>query len=75
MLSLLNDIQQLKKHSLSVLKAINSLEELEHFRITFLGRQGTIAQLMPRLKTLSLEEKKNSRPRHERAQARSARSI
>ncbi len=56
--SLLEEIQQLKNNSLSMLKTINTLEELEQFRITTLGRQGTIAQLMPRLKELSLEEKK-----------------
>lgn len=56
--SLLEEITQLKQQCLSTLKTINSLDSLEQFRITFLGRQGTIAQLMPRLKELSLEDKK-----------------
>jgi len=55
---LLDEINQLKNQCLSTLTTITSLESLEQFRITFLGRQGSIAQLMPRLKELSLEEKK-----------------
>lgn len=33
-------------------------EELEHVRVTFLGRNGFITQLMSQIKTLSIEEKR-----------------
>ncbi|MDP3888930.1 MAG: phenylalanine--tRNA ligase subunit alpha, partial [bacterium] len=46
-----NDFQQSLKQS-------QTIEELEQVRIAFLGRNGTIAELMANLKTLSNEEKK-----------------
>lgn len=57
-MSLLEEINNLKQKCLSELTTINNLDALEQFRITFLGRQGSIAALMPKLKELSLEEKK-----------------
>ena len=55
--TLLEEIKELQEECLQHLKNVTTLDELEHFRITFLSRQGKIAQLMPQLKELSLEEK------------------
>ena len=51
-------IEQIKKTCITACQQSTSLEALEAVRITFLGRKGTIAQLMPQLKILSTEEKR-----------------
>lgn len=46
----------------TALKKVRTAQDLEAVRIMFLGRKGKIADLMPKLKTLSLEEKKTFGP-------------
>ena len=41
------------------LKALNTQQELEAFRVAHLSRQGSLSQLMHQLKNFSLEEKKS----------------
>jgi phenylalanyl-tRNA synthetase alpha chain len=52
-----NKIDQLLHSFNEALLQTKTLEELEHVRITYLARQGKIAELMAELKQLSLEEK------------------
>ncbi len=44
------------------LKKVKTTQDLEAVRIMFLGRKGKIAELMPKLKALSLEEKRTIGP-------------
>lgn len=51
-------IQQVEKEARERLSQIRNAEELEAFRISFLGKKGLLTGLMERLKELSGEEKK-----------------
>ena len=58
MKSILTQIEQLTNASIEALETSLSLEMLEAVRIEFLGRKGKIANLMPLLSDLSLEDKR-----------------
>jgi len=52
------EIKEIKKSCAEALKKSSTLNALEAVRVTFLGRKGKIAQLMPHLKKLSVEQKR-----------------
>ncbi|MCL4229527.1 phenylalanine--tRNA ligase subunit alpha [Candidatus Dependentiae bacterium] len=58
----MNDLKQtiatLRSSFIQALEQVGTLQELEHVRIAFLGRQGQLASIMSCMKNLSLEEKK-----------------
>lgn len=54
----MNSIQAVEKEARENLAAIRSAEDLELFRVTFLGKKGKLTGLMEHLKSLSGEEKK-----------------
>lgn len=58
MKNILTEIEQLTQESVQALETSTSLEMLEAARIEFLGRKGKIANLMPKLAGLSLEDKR-----------------
>lgn len=62
MSNLQSEIIVLEKSFKKAVEPINSLEELEALRITYLGRKGKVAGLMPLLKKLSLEDKRELGP-------------
>jgi phenylalanyl-tRNA synthetase alpha chain len=62
MATLIDTIHSISEQFKKELKAIQTLSHLEEFRILYLGRNGKIAQLMPALKKLSLEEKRTIGP-------------
>ena len=51
------EIEQIKNNFVESINEINSLSELEHLRITYLGRNGIITKLFDQLKTVSNEDK------------------
>lgn len=57
------EISSIETECLSEIKKARSLEKLESIRVAHLGRNGSLADLMSRLKTLSLEEKRAFGPR------------
>lgn len=57
-----HDIQTFKKQFLQALNAAQSKDALEHVRLTFLSRKGSLATLMHQLKTLSPEQKRTVGP-------------
>jgi phenylalanyl-tRNA synthetase alpha chain len=63
MKKILSEISSLQKASQKALESVQSIEGLEQTRVEFLGRKGKIAQLMPTLKTLSVEEKREVGPK------------
>jgi phenylalanyl-tRNA synthetase alpha chain len=56
------EIESIENSFKKALKSIDSLDQLETLRVNYLGRKGKIAALMPQLKTLSLEEKREIGP-------------
>lgn len=58
MKNVLTQIEQLTIASIQALETSSSLEMLEAVRIEFLGRKGKIANIMPLLADLSLEDKR-----------------
>jgi len=52
------DINQIKKHSLSELEEVKNLDELEKFRIKYLGRKGKLTAVLRSLKDLSVSQRK-----------------
>jgi phenylalanyl-tRNA synthetase alpha chain len=58
----IKNITSLHKILLEQINNITTKEEIESFRLTYLSRQGEIAQLMVRLKTVSSEEKREFGP-------------
>ncbi|MBL4701615.1 MAG: hypothetical protein JKX85_10200, partial [Phycisphaeraceae bacterium] len=56
-LSMLEKIEQLDQQSVSDLAAVNSVEELEQFRIKYLGTKGAVKGLMALLKDVPKEIK------------------
>ena len=62
MMPLLSALESAKNEFSSALQKITALPDLEKLRITFLGRNGTLTDLMAQLKTASLEEKKACGP-------------
>ena len=62
MKTILSEIETLAQIGSTAITASSSLELLEAVRIEFLGRKGKIAELMPSLATLSLEEKRTVGP-------------
>lgn len=54
----MHNLEQIKKDFSAQILKVNSLENLEELRISFLGKSGAITSLMAGLKDLSLEEKK-----------------
>lgn len=55
-------IEQLKKEFLQQLATVTSATQLEEVRVTFLGRKGTLSELMGQMKTMSPEEKREFGP-------------
>ena len=51
------EIEQIKNNFVESINEVNSLSELEHLRITYLGRNGIITKLFDQLKTVSNEDK------------------
>ena len=51
-------INQIKKHSLSELEEVKNLDELEKFRIKYLGRKGKLTAVLRSLKDLSVSQRK-----------------
>ena len=49
---------ELKQEFLAALENANSMEELENIRIAYLGKKGSVTELMKEMKNLSNEEKK-----------------
>ena len=49
---------ELKQEFLTALENANSMEELENIRIAYLGKKGSVTELMKEMKNLSNEEKK-----------------
>jgi phenylalanyl-tRNA synthetase alpha chain len=62
MKQLKNAILEVQKKALKGFKESTTLENLEAVRVIFLGRKGEIANLMPLLKNLSVEEKREFGP-------------
>ena len=58
----LKNVSSLHQSLLEKLLAITTTEEIESFRLTYLSRQGEIAELMKELKTCSVEEKRELGP-------------
>ena len=52
------DINQIKKHSLSELEEVKNLDELEKFRIKYLGRKGKLTAALRSLKDLPVGQRK-----------------
>lgn len=57
------EIERIKAACKQAIKESTTLDALEKARVTFLGRKGSIAVLMPQLKNLSVEEKRTFGPR------------
>ena len=53
-----SELENLKKEALEELEKIESLSELEAFKVKFLGKKGVITQKLKSLKSLPLEEKR-----------------
>ena len=51
------EIEQIKNNFVESINEVNSLIELEHLRIAYLGRNGIITKLFDQLKTVSNEDK------------------
>ncbi len=51
-------IEQLRNDFKNEIKPIQTMADLEHFRIRYLGRNGTLASAMARMKDLPVEDKK-----------------
>ena len=49
---------ELKQEFLNALENANSMEDLENVRIAYLGKKGSVTELMKEMKNLSNEEKK-----------------
>lgn len=58
----LKNLTSLHKSLLEKVTTISTMEEIESFRLTYLSRQGEIAELMKQLKTCSPEEKRELGP-------------
>ncbi|MDP3919383.1 MAG: phenylalanine--tRNA ligase subunit alpha [Candidatus Omnitrophota bacterium] len=52
-------VSEVEKEAQAQLKDIGSREDLEAFRIAYLGKKGKLGELMARLKTLSAEERRD----------------
>jgi len=52
------DIDQLRREAVAALNKISSGKELEEWRVAFIGRKGSVPQLLRRVKDLPAEEKK-----------------
>ena len=63
MKKIISEINAIKKSSQKAFKDAQSTETVEQARVEFLGRKGKIAQLMPTLKNLSVEEKREVGPK------------
>ena len=55
----MNSIQAVEQEAKAKLQSIQNGDELEAFRVAFLGKKGKLTALMEHLKTLSGDEKKN----------------
>lgn len=62
MKSLEQEIAHVKQSFLDALKAAKTEQQLEDIRVAYLGRKGSVADLMHTLKSLSIEEKKQFGP-------------
>ena len=54
---MLEKIQRVKTNATTALESANTIEQLDDFRIKFLARKGTVADLFDQLKDVSKEEK------------------
>ena len=62
MASIISQINLISSDYMKALESCSSLEALEAIRVTFLGRKGKVADLMPLLASLSIEEKREVGP-------------
>lgn len=53
-----SDVEELKLHALKGLEQVASAEELEVWRVQYIGRKGTVPQLLRRVKDLPASERK-----------------
>lgn len=63
MKKILSEIDSIQKASQKSFEGAQTKEELDQVRVEFLGRKGKIALLMPTLKSLSVEEKREVGPK------------
>lgn len=54
----MNDIQNIKNEALSQIMSTNSVGELEEIRITYLGRNGKLKNILKKIKEIPPEERK-----------------
>ncbi|WP_028841090.1 phenylalanine--tRNA ligase subunit alpha [Thermodesulfobacterium hveragerdense] len=54
----IEELEQLKQEALKNVETLSTLEELNAFRLKYLGKKGVLTSYLKRLKDLSLEEKK-----------------
>jgi phenylalanyl-tRNA synthetase alpha chain len=57
-----NQIEHLKKEFSNAVQSATSGEQLEKVRVTFLGRKGTLTDLMASIKTMSADDKREYGP-------------
>ena len=62
MKTLKTEIKTIQESFQKALESVSSLDQLESVRVTYLGRKGMIADLMPQLKKLSIEDKREIGP-------------
>ena len=62
MKTLKTEIKTIQESFKKALESVSSLDQLESVRVTYLGRKGMIADLMPQLKKLSIEDKREIGP-------------
>ena len=53
----INNIFRVEKEALTALESINDTEQLEEWRILYLGRRSTLTQILRALRELSIDEK------------------
>ena len=54
----ITNILRVEKEALAALESINDPEQLEEWRISYLGRRSTLTQILRALKDLSIDEKR-----------------
>lgn len=54
----IEELEQLKQEALKNVETLSTLEELNAFRLKYLGKKGVLTSYLKKLKDLSLEEKK-----------------
>ena len=54
----MQNLQEIKQEFQSKISNSNNLQDLENVRLTFLGKEGLVKNLMKNIKDLTIEEKK-----------------